>query len=606
MAKLCRSGVLQRILDLTRRALLHRRVNVLIPALAVALTLPSLCAGWAADDHHQRLRLLGRSPVLGLDDSQWDVFRFTGDAEVNARMMDIGVWPWWTQPDLKAAFFRPLTVATHWLDYKAWPNCPAIMHAQSLIWFAILSVAVLRLYRRMMGPVFGAALAALLYAIDDARAVPAAWLANRNALLAILFGVLALIAHDRWRRDGWKLGALAGPILLLLGLLSKEAGISICGYLFAYALWIDPAKPRSRFGALVPYALVAIIWRITWVNLGYGMSPGMDLYIDPAGEPLRFLGTVLERGPAMLLGQFFIPPSDIYLLLLDQNLTTAFAMVAGGLLLIIGWVMAKRLEWTAETRFWATGMMLAVIPVCAVFSGDRLLGFIGLGAFALLARLFEPLFCESAARPGKRPRWWRPTTKSVVVVLAGIHFVLAPVVLALRSAMPMGPPSLVRSFEINGLFDVDLSGKSVVVVTAPIPMFTGFLAERRALAGKSIPAHTRVLAPYQSESVVVIRTDSNTLVIRPAQGFLAMALDRLARGASNPMERGHQVKLTGMTATITALTEGARPAEVSFRFDVPLEDPSLVWFYWNDGSYARFTPPAVGEQTDLGRLKKGE
>jgi len=56
-------------------------------------------------------------------------------------------------------------------------------------------------YRQLMLSAWLAGLAALLYTIDDAHSMVAGWVANRNASLMLLFGVLALMAHVRWRRE---------------------------------------------------------------------------------------------------------------------------------------------------------------------------------------------------------------------------------------------------------------------------------------------------------------------------------------------------------------------------------------------------------------------
>ena len=37
--------------------------------------------------------------------------------------------------------------------------------------------------------------------IQISRGFAVGWISNRNALIATLLGVLALIAHDRWRRS---------------------------------------------------------------------------------------------------------------------------------------------------------------------------------------------------------------------------------------------------------------------------------------------------------------------------------------------------------------------------------------------------------------------
>ena len=122
--------------------------------------------------------------------------------------MDIGVFPWWTDPTLKAEFLQALTVLTHRLDYALWPDSPALMHAQSLFWLGTAVAAAAVFYRRMLGATWVAAVAALLFAVDDARGATVGFIANRNVLIAATFGVSALVCHDRWQAWGLAAGGV--------------------------------------------------------------------------------------------------------------------------------------------------------------------------------------------------------------------------------------------------------------------------------------------------------------------------------------------------------------------------------------------------------------
>ena len=174
------------------------------------------------------------------------MFRFfRGDPERTGRLMDVGLFPWWTDPGLKAEFLQALTVLTHRLDYALWPDSPALMHAHSLFWLGAAVAVTACFYRRILGSTWVAGVAALLFAVDDARGATAGFVANRNALVAATFGVSALIAHDRGRRDGSRPAGVLAPLLLLAALFSKEEGIGTCAYLVAYALFIDSARCSS-------------------------------------------------------------------------------------------------------------------------------------------------------------------------------------------------------------------------------------------------------------------------------------------------------------------------------------------------------------------------
>ena len=168
------------------------------------------------DDYFHRAVLLERSRFRDLLGPPPEMFRFfRGDPERTGRLIDLGLFPWWTYPGLKAEFLQALTVLTHRLDYALWPDSPALMHAHSLFWLGLAVAATAGFYRRMLGATWVAGVAALLFAVDDARGATVGFIANRNVLVAATFGVSALIAHDRGRRDGSRLAAWLAPLLLL-------------------------------------------------------------------------------------------------------------------------------------------------------------------------------------------------------------------------------------------------------------------------------------------------------------------------------------------------------------------------------------------------------
>ena len=118
-------------------------------------------------------------------------------------MIDAGQLPWWSDPQLKWALFRPLAVVTHFIDMMWWPTSPVTMHAHNLCWYAALLLCVWWLYRRSdpEGPTGLAGLTALcFYAFNVTNGAVASWIATRNAMMTALFVVLCVGLHDRARR----------------------------------------------------------------------------------------------------------------------------------------------------------------------------------------------------------------------------------------------------------------------------------------------------------------------------------------------------------------------------------------------------------------------
>lgn len=581
-----------------RRALVHRRLPVALALLAVVLTLPSLWTGLVADDHFRHMMMIGfpgfpdlaSSPLLKLD------VIADGNPERTLQLMEMGELPWWTLPELRIAAFRPLSALSLWLDYRLWPAFPILMHVQNLLWFGLLVATATILYRRFMGVTAVAGLAALLYAIDDARGFPVAWVNTRYALMTTLFGLIALLAHDRWRREGWRSGAFLAPLCLGLSLLSGEAGIAIGGYLLAYALCLDRGTWLQRILSLLPYGAVVLIWRLIYSALGYGVW-GSGMYLDPMREPLPFITAALERAPILLLGQWGFPPSDVSTLLLPPA-TRILWFFALGFVFLVGLLLVPLLLRDRLARFWALGMVLATLPICGTDPMDRLLFFVGLGAMGLLAQFFAFL-----RKSPKRPLlvWsWRAPALAMAALFVVIHLLLPPILLPLRAFFQ--PLMIELSHEQvfrDAPLDPFVAQQDLVFINAPSALFPMYLTIQRSINNQPVPAHVRCLASG-SVPLEVTRVDERTLKIRPDGGFITGPIEHAYRSQEHPMTLGQKVELTGLTIEVMALTEDDRPAEVAFRFAAPLEDKSLRWLKYDDNEgYVPYSPPEVGETEQM-------
>jgi hypothetical protein len=577
--------------------LLTSRLSPLsVAVLAVILTLPSLKAGLIGDDYHHKLLMSGSKSIVKLLDSPIDMFRFfDGNPERIFKLKDYGFLPWWTYENVKGAFWRPLASITHWLDYILWPNSPPLMHLHSLLWYGALVMAVAFFYRRFATIPLIAGLAALLYAIDDAHGMPAGFISNRNALMATLFGVLAIIAHDKWRRDNWHAGIALGPLLLAASLLSAEVGISTCAYLAAYVVFIDRGKLRNRFAAMTGYAVVVVVWRLLWTHLGYGME-NVGGYVDPLRDPLRFMSAIKNAAPFLLLGQLALPPSEISIMLPPKYwiLLWRISLI---FLVLVAFVFASLLRRDRVARFWALGMLLSILPICATFPSDRLLTFVGIGAMGLVAQLLFVVFGKTEPRP--KLLLWRIPALVLAAIFILAHLVIAPLALPLRAAYPMMPKKITDKLMISGPLDNSVKNQDLVIVNPPL----AFLVMQSPLVWESnnqpMPRHLRILSSSLLRPVKVYRQDARTLIVRPEYGFYAAVFDALFRDRKHPFSVGDRVELTGMTVEIMELTGDGRPAKAAFTFAVPLEDPSLQWMQYKDGSFVPFTPPAIGENVVL-------
>jgi hypothetical protein len=246
-------------------------------------------------------------------------------------------------------------------------------------------------------------------------------------------------------------------------------------------------------------------------------------------------------------------------------------------------------------RFWAVGMVLALIPVCATLPQDRHLLYTGLGGSGLLA-----LFLTGVLGGAD----WRPESafgRGISIVLGlfflVVHVVVAPFALYARAGNPLGPRGIMSRMVLDIDTDPSVEQQSVICVNAPIAMYVGLFPALKALAGEPVPKHTRILAPSLA-NLEMRRPDARTLVIRTDRGYTDWAFDALFRDAGHPMALGYRIALSDLTVELTEVS-GNGPVEVTFRFEVPLEDPSLAWLQWRKSAFVPFAPPPIGQSVHV-------
>ena len=574
--------------------LAHPRLAIRLAAIGMLLAAPSLLIGVLADDHFIRMGVLGYPGAPGLGTSRLDCFSFCdGIPEHNHARIDYCLVPWWTPDRANLSFFRPLSALTHYIDFRFLEPAWWVMHLHSLLWYGILCAVAALLYRRMLPTPWVAGLAGLLYAVDDAHGIPAGWLSNRNALLTTLFGVLVLIAHDAGRRKAWRPGILLATLSLIAGLTCGEATISVGGYLLAYMLFLDKGSIKERILSLVPYAVVVLVYLTYYRMHGYGTG-GSGLYRDPFSHPGAYLLAVLMYLPSLLHAQVGLIPANIYALLSPfwQFVHSAVGMAASAVFFLLILPLLRR---DPLARFLAAGMVLASLPVCSTLPGERLLCFTGLGAMALIA-----LFIEEAAKCWNSPQksWRRTVDKSAVAFFLVAHAVIAPL------SMPFS--SISTSFFGNAFeqgisrlpSDPGVASKSIVMIRAPVDVFPTSVRPIRLTRGQTIPLHVWALATGPG-AVKATRGDPYTLDVWNEGGFFSFPYGTTFRGSQDPFEVGEVLRVDGFTATVLSITDDRRPQVIRFRFDVPLEDPSLVWYATGLERTEPCPPPTAGREVYL-------
>jgi hypothetical protein len=576
-----------RVAGVIRRALADRRLPVVVAILAAMGMMPALSGGWQLDDYFQRATLLGYGYSKPIN-----TFIQYSDRAHNLSQMDYGTLPWWASQDLHQAFLRYASTLTMLFDYRLWPNHPALMHLHSLLWLSAAVLVAALLYREVLGATWVAGLAALMYALDGAHAVPAAYLANRNALIACCFGFLSLLGFVRWRKYGQPRTRWLSVLMLALSLSAGEMGLGTVGYLFSYALIVDRDGIRARLLRLLPHGGVVAVWALIY-KLGNFGSHGSGFYIDPLRDPIGFASSFCQRAAFLLMGQWSPLPAELSMAYAPGSpalfhLTVfSFAIVALLAVLFIPLVLRDRVA-----RFWGLGAVLSLLPIGAVGPENRLLGFVGLGSMALLAQLTELVVAHPSVE--SVPRLWKGFALAVTLILLLIHLVAAPLLGIVRIAYQKGVSSRMMRAMASVPSDPRIEAQDLVLINPPdhIYLVTAIWAVH-LLQGLPMPRHIRALS--SGGTLEIARVGPRSLRVRFPAGFFPTAFSRYVRGQNDHFSPGQRFELPGLSVVVEALDAHGDPEQVLYEFPVPLEDSSLRWMRWHDGRYVSWTPPAIGK-----------
>ncbi|MBV1882467.1 MAG: hypothetical protein KUG82_12590 [Pseudomonadales bacterium] len=548
-----------------------------------------------SDDYWHYAFINDALPIKEINDiSLFKLFSFVdADPERLVQLVDIGFLPWWTYEGYKIMFWRPLSELTHWLDYTLWPSHGGVMHFQSILWYLALLTVLFKLYGRLQVGKLAVGLAVLFYAVDASHAVNLTWIAGRNALLATFFGLSVLYFHVRARQDEWILGHFLALLCLVLGLLSAEYHMAVGAYLFAYAVILDKKGAIKGFVSLLPYLFVVGAWWMFYKNAGFGAEGTNGFYLDPVEDPIVYLTAMSHRIVALLGSQWGFVPADLY-----RGGMRPYQFAMGVLVLLAVLYLLKPLFKDKLVRFWCLGMLISALPACAPAPSDRFLLYIGLGACGILGVFFQ--YWYDGLKSGNALSKGRVVVANTMVAFQlVIPVLLFPLVM--YSTQIAGDSIRDSAASISNTHNVE--GKKLVLFNSPAWLTTYLY---------TIWYHDEVPLPNKVWGLTTENTVNrgNEGFLKPVSeyevevslkdGFMT-GFDKIYRDyQAYTLDVGDVVKLDGMSIRIVALTEDLRPKTVIFKFDLPLNDPDLIWLIYNkDHQYVDLEMPEIGETIAL-------
>lgn len=606
----------------TRRFLEHRHLPVFLAIGAVLVMLPALKTGLVADDLMQRSVELRPSQLpLRMHETGnpadsgsfstviFNLFGLNRDPQYMALMKNYGTLPWWTPDDLRLSLCRPVAAFTHWLDYRLFPDSPALMHAHNIAWFAVTVFLLTIVYRKLMGVAWPAGLAALLFLLDGYTYFPVMFVANRGFIMALFFGLLCLYEHHQWRSTRSRSAMVRSALFLALSLFSEEGGASVFAFILAYALVLEPGSFRSRAVTVLPSLLVLMVWRTVYILSGYGLSHEGLFYVDPLNEPFRFVQELFPRMVVVLGGQLTgVPPELLFVIkpsLHPMIIALYGAFAVATLVIILPWVRRDKMA-----AFWFTAMLLAAIPESSLVPLSKNFGLVAVGVYGLIASFIAALLTRPLPEglAYRIPAW----IACGLLLLAHVPGAIVERVITVKTTSFLFAQVSQSPHDWPGI-----ENENVIVINYPCPLVSAYVPSYKAYFHQPLPRTVRALVPACT-SFKVQRTDDKTLVIR-SQGPDIFSCDDVGHihaayvfSTCNLLlcaphcKKGDRIDLNGLTVEVLESDAAGLPSCVAFRFNTSLDSPDFrwLWFDWRTFSAPAFKMPAIGQSVTLSGPQK--
>ncbi len=220
-----------------------------------------------------------RQALLG-----WDAYPAIAGSRITSWSDLVGVF---TEPFMDglhptASFYRPLTALSLALDHALYGLNATGYHVTTLLLHATAATLLGVWLRDLFGSLAPVALAAALFAVHPAHVETLAYIARRGDVIALVFGLAALVAGER-RRPG------LAALLIVLAALGKETGLLFAVPLLHRSLRDESLRLRTAIwlaAGAIPY--VAARSEILVGTGGYAGAAGGE------GGVVAFLARTVE------------------------------------------------------------------------------------------------------------------------------------------------------------------------------------------------------------------------------------------------------------------------------------------------------------------------
>ena len=530
------------------------------------------------DDVAQRAMIEGTlTPGRG----PFNLYDFVAD-DNRAALLDRGVIPWWSDPHLVTRFLRPMPSVLVWLDHRLFGYGALGPHILSFLWWVGAVLAAHMLFRRVLGT--GPALpATVVLALSPTLAIPLVWAANRNVIVTLTFGALALTLYTRWRDDRLRGQGIVTAAAFGATALTGEYALCLIGYLLAFELCRRAEPARRRLTGMLPALVPFLLYAVARAALGYGaMASGF--YRDPTADTSTYIEAFPRAMSALLAASWL--GIDVLSPWLASNAFRAILLVFGGALVVGTVWRAQQSRSTADHRggaLWLPcGSVIALLPLASTEPSRRLLGVAAIGVSGAVGVLL------GAGIRRVSPPVRRAALIGVAAVAAFVHVVSAPF-----QTRGLSRDATEETIANLARFDtVPLRGRSVDTTLVVRANYGLTVLSAPYLLREGAPRHWRVLS-HTFDQTAAIRTGPRSIeVVQEKVPLFPIGPTGIVR--TTPFTVGDIVEIPGLRATVLRVDEGGRPMAVRYEFDRDLDSSDVAWIAEGRSGFVDVAPPSVG------------
>lgn len=291
----------------------------------------------------------------------------------------------WAFTTYHAGNWQPMTWITHMLDCGLYGLNPAGHHWTNLQFHILNTLLLFILLQQMTGAVWRSAFVAALFAVHPLHVESVAWIAERKDVLSTFFGMLTIIAYQRYVKKSNIVNYFLVMLFFCLGLTAKPMLITLPFLLLLLDFWplnrfqhsrralqsdIRVSLHRQRLFRLVMEKIpllipVTISILLTlWAQKSYKAIGSLETYpinVRIANALVSYVLYVVKGFWPIKLAVFY--PYSGVALKWWQTCGSAFLIVGSSI-----WAlrMSRRYAYLAVGLFWYLGTLIPVIGLVQV------------------------------------------------------------------------------------------------------------------------------------------------------------------------------------------------------------------------------------------------